>query len=898
MAESLGLLERDPFLGALDEALRHAAAGNGQLVLVSGEAGIGKTSLVERFIEDSAPNARTLWGACEALFTPRPLGPLYDIAQQIPSPSALRALLDGNGNRATLFAAVLDELSSGGSPALAPTLVVVEDVHWADEATLDLIKFLARRLQRTPVLLIVTYRDEELGRDHPLRLVLGDLPPRGVTRLRLPLLSEAAVALLAQQAGCSADSLYLVTGGNPFFLHEVLATDTRGPSTVPASVSDVVLAQVARRAPEARRLLELVAVVPHRIEGWLVEAVSGSGKTGVVMEECLDAGILHQEGEAFGYRHELARQAVESALAPTRRQALHAEVLHALLAHGTEQASLARLVHHAVQAEDGALVVRFAPAAARQASAQGAHREAAAHYRRALAYADMMHAEQRAEVLDGLSKECYLISQMEEAVQAVTAALAIWRALDQREKVGSGLRALSRIVGYLGHDTDAHQYAMEAVELLESLPPSQELAMAYANLSGVYMLDSDTAQTVAWGMRAIELAERLHDVETVCYTLNVMGSTEWCGGDERGKEKLDRSLELALEHGYEDKVAHAYANLGDIATKQRAYAQAMDYLQRGLAYCAAHDLDGSSQCLRGCRARARLDQGDYAGAVEDAMSILSSPGTPSIHHIPALLVLGLVRARRGDPGVEAVLDEERELALATGEMQWIAPMAAARAEWRWLRGDREQCAAEALGGVQAASHLNRPWYLGEVAIWLWRGGGMSELSEPIAPPFALEIAGGWRGAAAEWERLGSPYEQALALLEGDEAAQRAALGIFERLGATPAAEIARRRLRAAGVRGLPRGPRSATRANPHGLTPRQLEVLLLLTEGLHNPEIAERLSTTPKTVEHHVSAVLTKLDARSRAEAVGAAYQLGLIPNTSQAATTTSTLPNSKMGVR
>jgi DNA-binding NarL/FixJ family response regulator len=140
------------------------------------------------------------------------------------------------------------------------------------------------------------------------------------------------------------------------------------------------------------------------------------------------------------------------------------------------------------------------------------------------------------------------------------------------------------------------------------------------------------------------------------------------------------------------------------------------------------------------------------------------------------------------------------------------------------------------------------------------------------------MAGDCQGAAALWEQFGCPYERALALADGDEMAQRNALTIFEQLGSKPAAEIMRRRLSRAGVRGLPRGPRPTTRENPYQLTPRQLEILLLLAEGLHNPEIAERLSTTPKTVGHHVSAVLTKLEARSRAEAVRIAAHGGLVP--------------------
>jgi DNA-binding CsgD family transcriptional regulator len=250
---------------------------------------------------------------------------------------------------------------------------------------------------------------------------------------------------------------------------------------------------------------------------------------------------------------------------------------------------------------------------------------------------------------------------------------------------------------------------------------------------------------------------------------------------------------------------------------------------------------------------------------------------------PALLVLGQVRARRGDPGAQAALDEARDVAmdatvLRAGAMDNFVCIAAARAEWRWLQGDLAGCVAEASEGLQQALKHPYPWYIGDVAIWLWRGDALHETPAKAFYPFALQIVGDWRAAANAWERLGCPYEQALALLDGDEAALREGLAIFERLGAAPAVEITRQRLRASGVRGLPRGPRPSTHANPHGLTSRQLEILLLLAEGLHNAEIADRLSTTPKTIEHHVSAVLAKLSVRSRAEAVRMAFQLGLAP--------------------
>jgi DNA-binding CsgD family transcriptional regulator len=865
---AMRLLERDHEMAILRALQEEASDGHGRIALISGEAGIGKTALVERFLAqtqtDQSPTARTLWAACEALFTPRPLGPLYDIAQQT-TPS-MRALLEGEVPRATLFTAVLDELSQ------APTILVIEDIHWADEASLDLLKYLARRISRTPTLLILTYRDEELSRDHPLRLLLGDLPSRDVARLPLLPLSEAAVIGLAQLARRPARQLYAVTGGNPFFVVEALAYGAPG---TPTSVSDAVLARVARRSPEAQRLLELVAVVPNRVERWVVAAL-GMGDE-ATLDECLDAHLLRLEGQNIAFRHELARQAVEGALSSARRQAFHADILHVLLRRDVGSPSLARLVHHAAQAEDAALVLWFAPEAARQAAAQKAHREAAAHYQTALLYADQLAAEQRAELLSGLANEHYLTGQIEEALAPCEAALALWRALDRTEKVGQTLCRLSRLSWLLGRNAEAERHGLAAVEALETLPPGRELAMAYGNLAQLGTRATDGAATLFWGERAITLAKQLDDYETLSYALNSVGAAEIVSGDEQGRAKLEQSLAIALEHSYEEHVARAYANLAIHSVLRHEYSQARIYLHEGIAYCAERDLDPWGHFLRWTQARVRLYQGDWAGAEEDAAAILDIPWMAVTNRIPALIVLGQVQARRGALSAQEALDESRDLALSIGEAQRIEQVAAARAEWRWLQGDSVGCAAEIRAVLREPFQIVRPWYQSELVIWLWRGAGLTAPPEGTFAPYALQIAGDWRSAAEAWEDLGCPWEQALALLEGDEAAQRASLAIFERLGATPAMEIARQRLKERGARGLARGPRPVTRRNPQGLTNRELEALLLLAEGLRNAEIADRLSTSPRTVEHHVAGVLMKLNARSRAEAVRRAYELGLL---------------------
>jgi hypothetical protein len=382
------LLERGEFFDELEAILEAVAAGSGRIALVSGEAGIGKTTLVEGFAERHNATARLLWGACDALFTPRPLGPLYDIAPQ--TQGELLALLEQQAARPSIFSAVVDELQK----TEVPSITVIEDVHWADEATLDLLKFLGRRISRIKSMLIITYRDDEVGPDHPLRLVLGDLPHRSVARLRLPPLSEASVNTLAQRAGRRIEGLYEVTGGNPFFVTEALAS--KG-ADIPSTVRDAVLSRAARLSPASRALLELVSVVPARTQMWLLTHTLNPDAA--LLEECVSSGILRYETDAIAFRHELARRSIADSLSVHRRQSLHAVVLRALVNRSSD-AMLARIVHHAAQAGDGAAVLRYAPVAARQAAALSAHRESASHYQIALQYAGGLVLEERASCLN------------------------------------------------------------------------------------------------------------------------------------------------------------------------------------------------------------------------------------------------------------------------------------------------------------------------------------------------------------------------------------------------------------------------------------------------------------------------------------------------------------------
>jgi DNA-binding CsgD family transcriptional regulator/tetratricopeptide (TPR) repeat protein len=861
------ILEREPFLLQLASAHAEAAGGAGRLVLVSGEAGIGKTTLALRFAECLDSRPRVLWGACDALLTPRPLGPLHDIARL--SRGALGSLLEERADRERLFAGFLAELGRerGG-------VVIIEDVHWADEATLDLLKFVARRIRQVPALLVLTFRDDEVRPDHPLRLLLGDLPREHTLRLRLPRLSEVAVRTLAQGVGRSADELYGATCGNPFFVTEVLASEGGG---VPTSVHDAVLARALRLPCSARQVLDCVAVIPGRADRWLVEEVASPSSDAI--ESCIAAGMLHSTAEHLAFRHDLARQVWEDSLEAGRTRALHARILEVLLARGEEPGSLARMAHHADRAGDAAAVLQFAPAAAREAATLGAHREAVAHWSAALRCAERLAPEEHAELLEQHSYECYLIEQIAESISSRRAALDIWTAVGRRCREGESLRWLSRLSWFSGRKTEAEHHAREAVRILEAEhSPGRELAMAYSNLSQLYMLEERYLEARDWGAKAIEMGRSLGDMEVLIHALNNVGTAQALQDLEEGCRKLEESLRLALEGEFQEHVARAYTNLSCRTMEARCYRAARVWLERGVVYCMQRDLDSWAFYMRSYLARAFFEQGEWTRAAEEAASILVHPTVSPITRIPALVVLARVRVRRGDPGAAELLDEALALALPTGELQRIAPVAAARAEAAWLAGDAVRAASEAREAYQLSLSRDNPWERGEICFWLWRAGVLPSPPDGIAEPFALQITGQPRDAATAWEVLGCPYEQAAALTDSDQESDlRAALAIFERLGATPAASLVRQRLRHCGARGIPRGPRPTTRGNALGLTRRQMQILDLVAQGLANGEIADRLFISPKTVDHHVSAILGKLAVQSRGEAAAVARARGIL---------------------
>jgi len=862
------LLERNDLLAALAACARDASAGQGGIVLVSGEAGIGKTSLLERFAATNG-RGRVLWGGCESLATPRPLGPLHDVAAQ--AGSALRSLLARPHDRSAVFGAVLDELAR----APTPTLLVFEDVHWADEATLDLIKFVGRRIQRLPALLVLSHRDD-IASLATLRPVLGQLPATHLTRIAVPPLSRQAVAALTT-ASARADGagVFAATGGNPFFVTEVLRQG-EAAAGVPSTVRDAVLGRAAQLGAAPMQVLQLVAIVPRQVELQLVADVLAPATEDV--EACLASGLLVADGAALRFRHELARTAVEEAILPPRALQLHGRVLAALAARPSGGADLARLVHHARLAGDVDAVLRWAPLAAHEAGVRGARKEAAAHCRAALAHADRLDDAARAALLDDYATHSFELNDLDAAIPARDQAIELFAHRGDRQRQADALAAQALALVRALRNADADATSQRAIALVESMAPGPHLARACATESYLRMLNRDLDDAIRWGEQAIELAERFDDRATLAGAYKTVGAALMFTDYARGCDFVLKSLEMARTLGDGGAgVADAYVMISTASGEVHAFDAAERYLVEGIAYARAHDLDRLAGYMESWQALCDIYRGRWQLAGERANAGVAQQAAGTTNRVVALVALGLLRSRRGDPGALEVLDEALDLALRSNTLQRLAPVAAARAEAAWLEGRSDAVVHEADRVLDLARQKRHPWFTGALAFWRWRGGADPGPLDGCAAPFRLQIEGRWQEAAAAWDAMGCPYERARALADGDEPAQREALALLDRLGAAPLADRIRRGMRSAGVRSVPRGALAATRSNPAGLTARELEVLELVAAGCRNAEIAARLSRSARTVEHHLESILAKLDVDSRVDAVAAARRLGVL---------------------
>jgi len=861
------LIEREELLAVLNTAFKKVAGGEGHCLFISGEAGIGKTALVKAFCRQQG-NSNIYMGACDALFTPRPLAPLFDILWQVNKDRwAVGPVLE---ERSALFANFFQELSLKKEKIL----IVFEDIHWADEGTLDFIKFFAKRIYQLPCLFILTYRDDEIHSRHPLRNVIGQLPLDSFTKIPVSSLSKAAVAKLATEKGYSGEDVYAISGGNPFYVNEILASYSPG---VPENIKDSILSVYERQEEGTKHAWQLCSVVPEGLE---IERFAKIKSTwNEAMDHCFAMNVIIVQNDKVVFKHELYRRTIEESLSPYKRITLNKMILELFLESFEKKGEIERIVHYAKNANENEVVFKYAPVAARKAACTGAHIEASKLFLTAIEYSSGRSMDELVTYYEEYAYECYLTNQIKEAIIYQGKALNTWKKNKNTERISYSLRFLSRMWWLDSNIKQAESFAAEAIEVLDNQPSSAVKAMAFSNMSQLKMLCDQNMESLAWGEKAIAVAKEVDDKETLSHALNNVGSVKMlmATSRERGIELLQQSLEIALKNSFHEHAARAYSNLGSIAFKLKDYDLAKKILDEGIRYCEDRDLYSWILNMLSLKACVKLETGDWNEAYTIADNLIKNEDKPRAFKISALLVVAKINFRTAKGDAITLLQRAKTEAFKTMELQRIIPTLIALLEYEWLTG-KPQMETEDLDGV--ISRIDQSVYAAEnseLAFWLYKARKQRLTLKEIHKGYDLNGLANIRKAAAIWRAAGCAYTEALVLFEGSEEDKKNALLIFQRLGASAIAEKIKMEMRSGGIKKIPRGIRESTKANPAQLTNRELDILQLLQHAVQNKEIAGTLFISPKTVDHHISNILFKLDVNSRAKAVAEAVRLGIL---------------------
>ncbi|MCH8991357.1 MAG: AAA family ATPase, partial [Acidobacteria bacterium] len=651
------LLDRDKELGLLADLLAGVGSSGGKVVLVRGEAGIGKSTLVREFVGAHADEAHVLFGFCDDLLTAQPWGPFWDVARE---ESSLGEVLE-KGDRRAVMEALLDLLSR----SLRPTVLVVEDTHWADEATFDVIKYLGRRIGGTNGLLVLTYRDGEVDHDHPLRQVIGDLAPEDLVRIHLGGLSAEAVALMVEDTDLDSDLVLALTDGNPLFVTEVAASGVEG---VPSSVQDSVLVRAGKLSSGARTLLDLVSVIPGESERSLIEIIVEPTEEQIT--ECVRQGLLRVGDDTVSFHHELTRRAVESALHTADRRRLNQEVLEGL----GGRVDPSRLVHHAREADDTDSLIVFAPKAARAAMAIGSHREALAHFRTLEPYLDRITETDRAAIFDDWARNEFYIDNIESGVDILDRAVELHRSTGDDRALARTLTFAVRANEVNGRPEAADACIAEAVTILESSPPSGDLAFAVSVRAWLSMIRGDYVRAIELADRALGLAEETGDEPTMIHSLNTKGTATYSRGDADGFRLLEEARRRAQQGGYRHEETLALINMAAAAFELRELELASDLARRAIDTAARYEIRAFENFARATYAEVLVWKGEWVAAEDLSTQMLGShPQRNSLSDLIAGRVLGRLQARQGRPQARTTLDRTWSLAEVNAEMDNLLP---------------------------------------------------------------------------------------------------------------------------------------------------------------------------------------------------------------------------------
>lgn len=859
----MGLFERAPQLDALAGAIARGTASDGSasgsVVTVTGDAGAGKTSLVAAALANVPDGVRVLRAACDPLSTPRPLGPVRDIQTALGDPVEADTLLGAEAR----FAAQV---------STAPTVVVIDDAQWIDAASVEVLRFLVRRIEALPVVLVIAHREVPLG--HALLALLGDVARmESAARVDAPPLSVDAVRELLGDRGTDAAHVRALTGGNPFFVAEIARSTG---DELPPTVRDAVIASTTGLGGEELEALQLIATAPDAFDDRLLPFVgpgpAGTGGIDVPTLRRLEAtGLLVRTPHGIGFRHELARLAVVASTEPGVEALLHRRVLDAWERVGG--ADDAVLTHHAAAAGDRERTLRYAVRAAADATRTASHTEAVAFLTLALEQLPDDTAE-RARLLELLSTEQYMVSRLPASLSSIDAALRIRELLGDHDGMSTAHDRRAVVEYYSARRREAERHAEAAVDA-----GAGAAAVASAQATRAYLAYRRHDLATAREIIGAELATA--PLDAVALRLSITeAAASLVDGDTGARALLRQHASAALERSLDEIGTTAYSNLSALDIEHRRLSDAEAVLAEAIPLTIDRDIPVCRQWQTGMRARLHLLRGRWAASAEDAASVLDGGWAPLAAVWPHI-VAALLALRRGEdrPAADAHVRAAAELAERLDESLVTLAVLSVRAERAWLTGDADPALDEADVALEAAATLpGTQWAVGDLRVWLARLGrpgpaGHDELPEP----YRLELSGAHAAAAQRWRDVGAPFDAAITAVHAKDAATAAAgLASLDALDVPATAARARRILTGRGIRSLPARPRTATLANPSGLTNRQLDVARLVARGLTNAELARELYISPKTADHHVSAVLSRLGLASRRDIVRAAASLGL----------------------
>lgn len=864
------LLEREDYLSQLINFFAQAENGIGHTVFLMGEAGIGKTSIVHSLENEIKSRAHFYFGACDSLFTPRPLGPLYDIAGKLGE--SFIEMLRNDKSRNHIFSTFLEELCKS-----SPLVLVFEDLHWADEATVDFIKYMARRIKRSKCLFLLTCRDNEVRASHPVRNLFGELPTGVFSKLNVEPLSEGAVKKIAASFGYTRGSeVYHLTGGNPFYVIEILSNDLQ---RIPDHLKDSILRIFRSKDVDTQELLSFLSIIPTKIEFRVAERIKKD--FGGDIDDCVWSGIIVKGNEYFSFKHELFRLTIEESLQPSKRKNFHKKMFQILLETRGVTKRFSQLVHHAQQVGEKELIAQIVPMAAKEASLAGAHIEACKLYRIAIDNTPTLNSR-LAELYDNHAHECYLINQAGTAIESLQKALDFWRAQKNRLKIGNALRFMSRLKWLQGRRDEVMALASESIIELEQGPPTHELALSYSHLSQLYVIYNDLQKGLKWGQKALDLAVKIEDQSVLAHALNDIGTVQLTDPSTQveGEKNLAKGLSLALKNNWHEQVGRAYSNCATIFALTKNHSKALVAFDDGLKYCEANDLTFLTSCMLSEKVKLLLDKGNWEEAKSIALLLKANTFLPPLVRIGAITVLSRIYIRKGEfEEAQKLIAEGKKISRHSHEAHQFVPILISELELFWIDNKPIDEGDMIYVEEELFPEKHDSWYYSELAYWMNKCGILTPERKQVrlTKPYHIDVYGDSAAAAQTWKELGCPYERALALFNGDQKSQREALAILSELGASATYRMLRAKLKTIGIKKIPKGHRKSTRNNPMELTNRQIDILTLLSDGLQNVEIADKLFISTKTVTHHVSAILARFEVNSRTKAVAVAKKMGIL---------------------